>query len=267
MAIKIKDFMEYAEKLAPLGLEEKYDNVGLSIGDKEEVIKGILVTLDVTLDVIEEAKDKGANLIYSHHPLLFKRPNSITTDTLQGKKIIELIRNNINVYSSHTNLDSVDGGLNDIIVNMLGYSNSEILEEKMGYDGCGIGRIINLDKEVTVKDMCRLLKLKLQPPFLRVVGDMQQKAKKIAIINGSGQDYFNMAAAKGAQLIITGDTSYHYVNDYKEMGIAIIDISHFSCEWPLFKEVFKEFENKLKELDPDINIFISQRAKEPYSVY
>lgn len=267
MALKVREFAEYIEKIAPIELKESYDNVGLSIGNREEDIKGILVALDVTLEVIEEAKEKGANLIFSHHPLLFKRPETITTDTLQGKKIIKLIENNINVYSAHTNLDSVEGGLNDIIVNLLGYRNSVIIESKSGYKGCGIGRIVQLEEETTLKEICRNIKLKLQTPFLRIAGDMYSKISKIAIINGSGQDYFEEAKNLGADLIITGDTSYHYVSDYKEMGISIIDITHFSCEWPLFQKFFDDIMEDLKGIDPDLKIYISEKAKEPYSVY
>lgn len=71
----------------------------------------------------------------------------------------------------------------------------------------------------------------------------------------------------GADLIITGDTSYHYVSDYKEMGMSIIDITHFSCEWPLFKKFFENIEEELKRMDPDLKVYISEKSKEPYSVY
>ncbi len=267
MAIKVKKFAEYIEEIAPIELKESYDNVGLAIGNKEDSIEGILVALDVTLEVIEEAKGKGANLIFSHHPLLFRKPETITTDTLQGKKIIELIRNNINVYSAHTNLDSVEGGLNDIIVNILGYEDSAIIEGKNGYEGCGIGRIVELQDKITLKEVCRNIRMKLQTPFLRVAGDMYSTVSKIAIINGSGQDYFEEAKKLGADLIITGDTSYHYVSDYKEMGMSIIDITHFSCEWPLFKKFFEGIEKNLKEMDSDLKIYISEKSREPYSVY
>ena len=267
MALIVKEFASYIEGIAPVELKESYDSVGLAIGDKEDNIKGILVALDVTLDVIEEAKEKGANLIFSHHPLLFIKPQTITTETLQGKKIIELIKNNINVYSAHTNLDSVGGGLNDIIVNLLGYENSTIIDDKKGHDGCGIGRIVELEKEMTLKEICRNIRMKLQTPFLRVVGDMYSKISKVAIINGSGQDYFEEAKNLGADLIITGDTSYHYVSDYKEMGMSIIDITHFSCEWPLFKKFFENIEEELKRMDPDLKVYISEKSKEPYSVY
>lgn len=267
MSIKIKEFASYIESIAPLELQEGYDNSGLSIGDMNDEIKGIMVALDVTMDVIKEAEKKGANLIFSHHPLLFLKPKSITSETLQGKKILELIRNGINVYSAHTNLDSTKDGLNDIILELLGLGKGRIIENKIGHEDSGIGRIVNLNESKTVKEICRDMRLKLQVPFLRVVGDMNKKITSIAVINGSGESYFESARVMGADLIITGDTSYHFVSDYKEMGISIIDIGHFSCEWPLFKKFSEKISVFLRDNGDDIPVYLSEDSKDPYSVY
>lgn len=110
---KVKDVIGVMEEFAPKTLKEDFDNVGLMVGDKEKKVEKILLALDCTLNVIEEAKEKKVDLIITHHPLIFRKPNSITTDTLIGKKIIELIKNDISLYSSHTNLDSAEKGLNE----------------------------------------------------------------------------------------------------------------------------------------------------------
>ena len=128
MTLKVRDIDKIMEEYAPARFKESYDNVGLMVGDKECEVTSILVALDCTLEVIEEAKKKGCNVILTHHPLLFKKPTNITTDTLLGRKILELIKNDINVYSSHTNLDSVKGGINDIIMEFLGFENYYIIE-------------------------------------------------------------------------------------------------------------------------------------------
>ncbi len=113
------------------------------MGIRAEKVKRVLFALDCTLEVIEEAKDLKVDLIITHHPLIFNKPKSITTDTLQGKKIIKLIKNNINLYSSHTNLDSAESGLNQTIVEMLGFKSSEILEKNKitSHKNAGLGRI------------------------------------------------------------------------------------------------------------------------------
>ncbi len=98
------------------------------VGDKDAIVTKILIALDCTMDVICEAMEKGCNFILTHHPLLFNKPKTITTDTLVGKKIIKLIKNDINVYASHTNLDSAKGGLNDIATEILGFNKYKIIQ-------------------------------------------------------------------------------------------------------------------------------------------
>lgn len=259
---RVKDIIEIMEGFAPVNLKEDFDNVGLMVGDKEKEVKRILLSLDCTLEVIEEAKEKDIDLIITHHPLLFRRPSSITTDTLVGKKIIELIKNNINLYSSHTNLDSANGGLNETIVNILGYDSKELIElnKNARNSNEGLGRIIRLDKVIALDDLVKLVKEKLNIEGLKVV-KASEEVKNIAVINGSGSSFFDIAYKKGADCIITGDTTYHFASDYKEMGVSIIDTGHFLSEWIVFLEVINKLQDKLKEVE----IFVSDYSKDPYT--
>lgn len=268
MTVKISDFINVMEKISPDNLKEDYDNVGLMIGDRNEEIKGILIALDITLDVIEEAKEKGANIILTHHPILYLKPSTITMDTLQGEKIIRLIRENISVYSSHTNLDVVDGGLTDKALELLGFPKGKIMDINPINSSAGIGRIVTLEESMTLKEACRLVRSKLSIPYMRVAGDPYKKIKTIAVLNGSGEDFMKRAYTMGADLFITGDTTYHYVSDYKEMGMAIIDIGHFSFEWPLFKGVGNKVEYALKEIyGDDMKVYYSEKNNEPFWIY
>ena len=192
--IKVNNIINEMELLAPTYLKEDFDNVGLMVGDKNKEVKKVLLALDCTLKVIEEAKKENVELIITHHPLIFKRPSSITTDTLQGKKIIELIKNDISLYSSHTNLDSVENGLNDTIVSILGFDNSKILEKNKRDDKAGLGRIVSLKESIQLEDLISKIKKSLNINNLRVVKG-KDKVNKIAIINGSGQDFIGKAVA------------------------------------------------------------------------
>lgn len=268
MSLKVKDIIRIMEKYAPPKLKEDYDNVGLMVGDREAEVTSILIALDGTLDVIEEAKSKECNFILTHHPILFLKPKTITTDTLLGKKIITLIKNDINLYSSHTNLDSVENGINDLATKILGYDKFTILEDSkvLGYNNGknGIGRIIKLKEPITLKELCLKMKENFNIPFLRYTGNLNKEIKTISLINGSGQDYFGLSKAKGADCIITGDTTYHYISDTKEEGVSVIDAGHFATEWPPMIQFSKNFEKILREEGFDNKIYISEKTQDPY---
>lgn len=259
---KLKEIIDIMEDFAPLNLKEDFDNVGLMVGDKESEVKRVLLALDCTLDVIEEAKEKKVDLIITHHPLLFIKPRSITTDTLTGKKIIELIKNNINLYSSHTNLDSAKEGLNETIVSILGYKSEELIElnKNARNSNEGLGRIIRLEKAVSLDDFVDNVKKKLNISNVKLVR-ASDKIKNIAVINGSGSSFLDIAYRKGADCVITGDTTYHYASDYKEMGVSIIDTGHFPSEWIVFLEVI----NKIKDKLQDVEILVSENSEDPYT--
>lgn len=269
--MKIYEFEKLMDEFAPVSLKEGFDNVGLMIGESNLEITNILVALDCTLDVIKEAREKNCNLILTHHPLLFRKPSSITDKTLQGKKILQLIQSNIAVYSSHTNLDAVQGGINDVVVDILGFKNSEILSENKEAKNTniksGIGRLITLEKEINLKDLLNLLKDKLVLKDLRYSGDLDRKIKKVSIINGSGQDFFEISKIKEADAIITGDTSYHFVSDFSEENIAIVDIGHFPSEFAPFINVSKEIYIKLIQQNFNGEMIVSQKSKNPYNIF
>lgn len=260
--IKVNNIIEEMELLAPTYLKEDFDNVGLMVGDKNKEVKKVLLALDCTLKVIEEAKKENVELIITHHPLIFKRPSSITTDTLQGKKIIELIKNDISLYSSHTNLDSVENGLNDTIVSILGFDNFKILEKNKRDDKAGLGRIVSLNESIQLEDLISKIKKSLNINNLRVVKG-KDKVNKIAIINGSGQDFIGKAVALGADCIITGDTTYHFASDYKEMKISILDVGHFASEQITFFNVMENLKEKFK----DVEFITSTVEEDPFSFY
>lgn len=260
--IKVNNIINEMELLAPTYLKEDFDNVGLMVGDKNKEVKKVLLALDCTLKVIEEAKKENVELIITHHPLIFKRPSSITTDTLQGKKIIELIKNDISLYSSHTNLDSVENGLNDTIVSILGFDNYKILEKNKRDDKAGLGRIVSLKESIQLEDLISKIKKSLNINNLRVVKG-KDKVNKIAIINGSGQDFIGKAVALGADCIITGDTTYHFASDYKEMEISILDVGHFASEQITFFNVMENLKEKFK----DVEFITSTVEEDPFSFY
>ena len=160
-----------------------------------------------------------------------------------GRKIRKLIKNDINVYSIHTNLDSANGGLNDYILNLLGIDDSKILDKNLIDENCGIGRIYKLKEECTVKEYIKILKEKLEVENLRVIStNLDKKIKKIGLVNGSGMSYWRKAKSLGVDLFITGDVGYHEALDARENNLDVIDIGHFECEQHFTKLLKTYFE-------------------------
>ncbi len=265
MSLKVKDFCSIMEQIAPRRLCENYDNVGLMVGDFNNDVSSILVALDCTLEVIEEAISENCDLIFTHHPLLFNKAESVTNETLLGKKIIKLIKNDINVFSSHTNLDSVVGGINDRLVELLGFGSSEIIEPKNDkvFDA-GIGRIVTIKEPMPLIELCNLVKSNLKIPSLRYVGEDDLMVQRIAIVSGSGSDYIKKAIELEADCIISGDISYHYASDYNEIGFAVIDAGHFYTEWFALKEVGSYLQSILDSMKCNVLVKFSNSSKNPY---
>ncbi|MGL5648012.1 MAG: Nif3-like dinuclear metal center hexameric protein [Clostridium sp.] len=258
MDILINDIINKMEEFAPSEIKESFDNVGLMVGDSKGKVQRVLLALDCTMDVIDEAIEKKCELIITHHPLIFKKPSRIVQGDLLGDKIIKLIKNNISVYSSHTNLDSAVNGINKEIVNKIGF-NKSIIMDKGVEENIGIGRFVSLDKPIKATEIIGSIKKNLEIANIKgCIG--QREIKNIAIINGSGSSYFEKAYEMGADCIISGDISYHYLLDYKELGLTIIDAGHFNTEWLVFLDVVK---NAIKEIK-GITFIKSEKTKDPY---
>lgn len=268
MYLKIKDVDEIVSSFAPKELKESYDNVGLMVGNQNSTVNNILFSLDCTMDVIDEAIESGCNLIFTHHPLLFKRPENITNETLQGRKILKLVKNDINVYSAHTNLDSTSSGLNDILVTLLGYNKPSVIDVKLlrtnVSENMGIGRLVNIPSGISLLELCQNVKKVLMLTDIRYSGDENKIINTLAVVNGSGEDYFYKAASLKADCILTGDTTYHYVSDINEMGIAVIDAGHFETEWLCFQVYASMFEKEITKLGYENKVLISSKNKSPY---
>lgn len=224
------------ETFAPNQYAEEWDNVGFLIGDPEKTIQKILVALDVTPEVVQEAIQYQVDIIITHHPFLFKPISSIREDDAQGKQILALIRNQIGVYAAHTNLDITFGGTNDVLASKLSLSPTEVLSPMVIGDIkdpnklIGMGRIAELCSPVSVRSYAEHVRQCLGLKHIRVVGDLEQSVCKIALCTGSGMGYLRDAYRQGVDLFITGDVKYHEAQQALDWGLAVIDAGHYGTE-------------------------------------
>lgn len=362
-----QEIIQIFEELYPKYLAEKWDNIGLQIGTLDKQVNKVLVTLDVALEVVEEAIEIGAELIIAHHPIIFKPLKNLHTDTHYGEIIELCVKHDIAVYAAHTNLDAADGGVNDLLAEALELQNTEILDvtyteelkklavfipeshvdvvkeaihqagaghignyshcsfsvvgegsfvaesgtnpfigevgvvekvkevrletifpakiekkvlialleshpyEEVAYDifkldnkgkEYGFGRVGLLPNEMTLKEFAEFVKVKLNIPFVRMVGKGNDLVRKIAVLGGDGNDFIYHAVGSGADVFVTGDMKYHIAQDAQMVGLNIIDPGH-NTEKVMQKGVQAALLEKCKD-KYEISIEVSKINTEPF---
>lgn len=213
----IKDIYNFIDSFAPFNTQEEWDNSGLLVGDENAEVNKILFALDVTSDIIEQAKTYGANLIITHHPVIFKPVSTVSSDSL----IYKLINNNISVICAHTNYDKAVDGVNDILCKTINASKYEKVE----------GTCLNIayiDNSVLAENFALYLRGKLGGVVR--YNSIDKIISKVAVCSGSGSDYLPLAKELGCDALLTGDASHHAFLDADEMGIVLVAAGHFETE-------------------------------------
>lgn len=245
--MKIRELIKKIEEKAPLSLAYPWDNSGFLVGDIERDVKKVFLTLDVNISTVKEAVECGAEFIISHHPILFKGIKTIDYNNTEGYIIKELIKNDIALYAAHTNMDTANGGINDILALKLGLSDIKIIEQHTDDKSCGLGRIGNIE-EKSLKEFAEFVKKQLDTPFVRVCGDFNKRIKRVGVGSGACDDIIDDALKMGADVFVTADMKYHISINSVEEGICVIDAGHFPTE--IF--VMEIFEDLIKNMDVEI---------------
>lgn len=371
MGEKLKNILGIIETLAPKHYAMKWDNVGLQIGSENDDIEKVMICLDITEEVLEEAIGHGIDLIIAHHPMIFSPLKSVSKEDMKGKLIYKAIQHNVNIYAAHTNVDIAPEGLNDVVANRIGLKNVEILdilereklykivvfvpeeyEEKVAdalaqggaghignYSHCsfrnsgmgtfkplegtnpfigekgkiekvqetrletivslnnlnkvissmlqahpyeevaydiiplensgdqrGIGRMGDIEEPKILNEIVVDMKSIFNLKRVKVVGDLQDKIKKIAIVNGSGADYIELAKNKHCDCLITGDVKYHDAQRALELGIAVIDAGHFETEIFFVDLIAAYLKREFKNKKMNIEIIKSDTKINPFKV-
>lgn len=235
--MKGNELIQLIEKRFPTSYALSWDNVGLMVGDGEKEVHRVLVALDATEEVVEQAISQKADWIVTHHPLFFQTIKKITTADSLGRKVIKLIQNGIGCYSMHTNYDVL--GMADLNAELLGLQEPFVLEVTGDWQGeeAGIGRVGRLPKEMTLRECCEHVKQAFGLTHVTAFGDLEQTVKLAAVSSGAGKSQVEVALEKGAQVLITGDMDYHHGIDAVSAGIAVIDAGHYGTEYICMKNI------------------------------
>lgn len=241
----VRQILEYLETLAPTHMKYDWDNVGLLCGSREKEVKKILVALDPFMDVCEEAVQIGADLIVTHHPLIFKPCKSVTDEDPVGKSILCLVSHGIAAVNAHTNLDCAPGGVNDVLAKTLGLTDVQIIDP-IG-ENYGLLRKGNV-QEQTLEDFLQIVKEKLGTPVLRYA-DGGKPVFCVAVGGGSCGDEYEAAIKAGCDTLVTADIKYNQFWDAQELGLNLIDAGHYYTENPICTVLAQKLQNVFPELE------------------
>ena len=236
------DIISFLERAAPPELAEEWDNIGLLVGSSTNTVNKILVCLDVTRAAIDEAVDKGADMLVTHHPVIFKGIKRLDENEMTAGLLYSLIKNNICVYSAHTNLDFAEQGVSTCLADTLGLKQLTVL-------GKGPGKIGILEKECSLEEFIIRVKTRLNVPYVRVAGKTDSQINKAAVFSGSFDDDLEALRASGANVLVTGDLKYHTALDARETGLCVIDAGHFNTEKVVLPALASALQKSFSDID------------------
>jgi len=247
------EIIRYLETFYPKEKAYDWDNVGLQVGSLNSRVKKVLITLDVTKEVVKEAIEKKVDLLISHHPLIFKPVYNVQVETPRGWIIHHLIKHGIALYSMHTNYDTSVGGMNDEFARLIGLQEKEVLDDQEQ-----IGLIGNISP-VSFEEFVSRLHHEFNLPDIKLIGKAKATISRIGFSLGSGSIHMAPAKRKNADVYLTGDVTYHTALDAIQMGLTILDIGHYA------EKIFKPaIASQINSQFPDIEVIISEIDTNPY---
>ncbi|MBE7035440.1 MAG: Nif3-like dinuclear metal center hexameric protein [Ruminococcaceae bacterium] len=242
-----QELRSFLEKTAPPELAESYDNVGLLIEGESTEIKKVLLALDVSEYTVEQAETVGADLIISHHPLLFQPIRCLTKQTGSERAIRSLLQKGIGLYAMHTNFDSAGEGLCDAFLDNFG---SFSVRSSFSGEAAGIGRIGKLKAPCNLLEVLETARQNFGNIAISYVGDPLMRVDTVAVCNGGGGDLLYDAYKLGAQVYVSGDFKHHHARFAAENNVGLINISHYDAEigfsFLLEKKLIDKFGERLQ---------------------
>ncbi|MTA89953.1 MAG: Nif3-like dinuclear metal center hexameric protein [Actinobacteria bacterium] len=259
--MNLSNLLSTFEKLWPSHTAEDWDRPGLMIGNPDQQVQKVLLSVDVTADVLEQAVSEGAQLLLTHHPLLLRPVHELGELTLKGNLVSKAIRSNLAIFSAHTNADIAVDGVSQSIAKLFGLTNTSALDTTSGHGIAG-----DVD-ETTLIEFARKI-AKLLPSTaqgIKVAGSSDRKISRVGLVGGAGDSFLPIAAQSGLDLFITSDLRHHPAQDFSEQaklvnGPALIDISHWAAEWVWLDSAAKQ----LSRLHPEVDFVVSDLRTDPW---
>ena len=250
--LTVQQVYDFINERAPFETQVAYDNSGLLVGHPSNEVTGIHFALDVTNNVIDEAIAHGANLIVTHHPMMFSPIKRLVETDYQARLLCRLIREGISLISAHTNLDQAAGGINDVLAQRIGLTDIQ---------GEGFVRVGTLPSPMTAGELAASISAALGD-VVRVMGDASARVEKVGMCSGSGADEWPAAAAMGAQAFLTGEAKHHIALEAADRGVVLLEAGHHATEEPGIFALAKALQ--MSELGVQYNVRVSLSSAKAY---
>ena len=243
----VKDVYDLIDHAAPFETQMESDNSGFLVGSASQIVNTILFALDVTSAVIDEAVSLGAQMIVTHHPLMFSPVRSLTDDAYEGRLIRRLVRENISLIAAHTNLDQAPGGINDTLAERCGLA--DISGE--GYFRCGL-----LPSPASAAVFAEDLRRRLHSE-VRLMGPSDAVIRKVGLCSGGGSDFWTLAAENGCDAFVSGEIKHHHALAMADSGIVGFECGHFGTEEPGIRAFASALQKAVNTIEYNVRIYVS----------
>lgn len=243
----VQDLYDLIDRFAPFATQAEGDNSGFLVGSAFQEVTGILFALDVTEPVIDEAVSLGADLIVTHHPLMFSPVHALTDGNYEGRLIRRLIRENISLIAAHTNLDQAPGGVNDALAAACGLTD---------VTGEGFFRSGLLPEPLTARDFAEALSRRLRTA-VRMMGPEDRIIKKAGLCSGGGSDMWQTAVETGCDAFVSGEIKHHFGLALADSGVVGFECGHFATEEPGIRALADALQKELNQVECRVRIYAS----------
>ncbi len=267
MVPTVNDIIEELFSWAPEELAEEWDNVGLQVGYPHWPVKNAVIALDVTPGVLAFALQVKADMVISHHPMIFTPLTRLDLSETTARLLAGFLRHEISVFSMHTNLDSVPGGVNDRLASLLGLEDLEPLVENALVKGAGLGRVGTLERPVSASEFVERIGTVLDRQVLAVAGALSGPVETVALCSGSGSSLFSEAVNRGADVYVSAEIKHSTAREAEARGIMVVDAGHFETERPVVYDIEKFLSQAAKDRNWDFEVQVFEGERSPFTFY
>lgn len=253
MSVNVADIIKIMEEIAPPVMAEDWDNVGLMLGRRCKAVKKLLLALDITGEVVQQAIVQKADMIITHHPLIFRGLKRVTDNEWQQELLLTLAEKGIAVYSAHTNLDCVSSGVNDVLAKKLHLDSVDVLDSDNG-----LGRI-GIVPACSLHEFAAMVKKVLRADYV-AVGDAGKQVHKVAVCGGAGSDLISLALLCGADTLVTGDIKYHEAQQAVFSGLNVIDAGHQPTELPVMDDLADRLSQRFAQRNMNVVVNVASET-------